>query len=159
MSDYRNPSPPSSPLSGQEAQSQDLPNSGPQVPNAGGSGVDEIAGTVFSKSWVLALLVRTVEYVSLPEEREEGEVQMIGQECGNGRKQAEVNDVGTESPKVKVQVGRSGAESADHHADDVSNKDGNMDPALEEDLCLLWDASMNSVSRSENERERAVHPP
>lgn len=134
MSDFRNPSPPPSPLRAPSDPKVPLPYpSEAQAPEE----VDEIAGTVFSKSWVLALLVRTVEYVSPREEEREVHVSdtYLQQECEDGREKT-VNGEDEESSKVRG------------HSGDLKNagSDGdNMDSSLEEDLCLLWDASMNSV--------------
>ena len=87
-----------------------------------------IGDTVFSKSWALSVLVRAVEavFIGIEEslkpgerEREEGEGER-GEEEGKGK--------------------REGGEGEREEKGEDS-----LDKGLEEDLCQLWDASMNSV--------------
>lgn len=112
-----NPSPPSSPAHSPSPQ-QD-----PELQQTPG---DKIGSTVFSKAWVLALLVKAVRCV--PTEKGSGEEKEYG------------SDLEGESSKV-VEVGESSKVTAnDGEGDRV------LDLGLEEELCVLWDASMNTVS-------------
>lgn len=140
MSDYRNPSPPltsSSPIQTRSEPSvpQECP---PELPvSEEASDNDRIADTVFSKAWVLALLVKTVQYVS---PHAEGNALEQGQ--GGG-----VNSLGEESSKVEVCNMNNGEGRGS--SDECGGREcgGVMDTSLEEELCILWDASMITVGK------------
>jgi hypothetical protein len=139
MSEYRNPSPPPQPSTPNPREPPPrLPESQALEEEGGG---DAIRGTVFSKSWVLALLVRTVEYVSPHPEGREIPVSTSKQDCSHGERR-ENSVANAVSSKVRVQ------EVKVQEDEPGTREDGEyMDSSLEEDLCLLWDASMNKVGK------------
>ncbi len=157
---YRNPSPPPSPTSS-ELRDNPYPLDSSGVPTAAASAAqrseegDRIGGTVFSKAWVLSILVRSLQCVSAQnEDPSEGacDSNMQGVEFVVGSK---VGDSGANERNSPL-VGdddchrNGGACSADNtgsaHEGREGGDDGEMDPSLEEELCLLWDTSMNTVS-------------
>ncbi len=142
MTDYRNPSPPSSPTrSPPDPQASPCPR---ELQISGEEGdPDRIAGTVFSRSWVLALLVRAVQYASSQSE----ESACSPQECTGKDRSEESSKVnshqeGEKSSKVNLHEDTAVVEGKGCISEDGG---GDMDAVLEEELCLLWDASMNSV--------------
>ena len=84
-----------------------------------------IGDTVFSKSWALSVLVRAVEAVF---KGSEGSLK-----SGEGKGEGGEGETGEEVGKGK----REGGEE--------EREEDSLDKGLEEDLCHLWDASMNSV--------------
>ena len=185
MSEYRNPSPPSSPPGSEQPPSSP---SGPQASSDGDS--DRIGDSVFSRHWVLGLLVRVVQYVSSRNGDMNGEARGsatfpqqslengAGEDMRASEESSKVSMPPVEDMDAQLQIQEEASEEsskvnslpddtdaqlhgASYHGDGKlhdadchrdcgfgSNDEedgGDFDSALEEELCLLWDASMNSV--------------
>ena len=102
---------------------------------------DTIEGTVFSKSWVFALLVRLVDYVrsnnrAMDSDREDGSLQ----EC-ELVKENDIDLSPSEDNARKCTSSPLALQSGKVAEDDLKR----MDEGLENELCKLWDASMNVV--------------
>ena len=100
-------------------------------------GGDGIGGSVFSKAWVLSVLVRAVEIVT-GGEREDRETE------GEGGGEGEEGEGGREGVRQGEGEGEreAGARERDTQRDEEQE---DLDKPLEDDLCQLWDASMNNV--------------
>ena len=213
---YRNPSPPfsNSPSPSPEQQSSADPEAAATTESdrAGGSDVntfeDTIGDTIFRKTWILSLLVRTVESVasqvpsnpksdvvsnqrtssrtsmmdsSLSEEFSTGCCDMNekyaderrnslhsngshgngdrntngmdgdGNSHGNGRVSIggmddEYDSVGGGDVSASGE-GCDGNNTSEVYQDEGGGDGSDMDAKLEEDLCFLWDASVNTVCK------------
>ena len=84
-----------------------------------------IGDTVFSKSWALSVLVRAVETVSGESLGREGSLKS-GQKEGDDEEGEGEEEIGKEEGNEK-------------------GEEDSLDEGLEENLCHLWDASMNTV--------------
>lgn len=147
---------------------------------------DGIGDSVFSKSWVLSVLVRAVESVcsvgQVEREREEegkggredekereggGEWEGNGERKGKqegervckGEREKDGENMGKEGVeregesegegKIKEEREKGGDMEREGEGDRVED-DEDLDKNLEEDLCQLWDASMNNVKSLHN---------
>ena len=154
--------PPSSPSrlsSDSQVPVAPLPQEEANVEYKNGTFDDKIGDTVLSKTWVLSLLVKTVESIS-----QQAEESCEGLYSGHYHRDT-TEGGGEESSKVNSTGCRGDSESSDGcevsviggschsdfgsgdscHGDGESNDDVE-DTDLEEKLCILWDASMNTVS-------------
>lgn len=121
--EYRNPSPP--------------PDERPERSHDAAPYEDRVGDTVFSKAWVLSLLRRTVDSipdaaVSEVSKEPAAPVEDRKTEDGDGSK------VNMESPKVNMESSKVSSEEEEDLKDSL----------FEEELCALWDASTNVVSKS-----------
>lgn len=98
---------------------------------------DAIGETVFSKSWVLSLLVKAVSIVA-----EEGGGSHKLAPSGTFAEQCKDSpQSGRESTENEGEVKKEDEQDEEKEKDDVME----LDEQVENDLCQLWDASMNEV--------------
>ena len=114
------------------------------------SNKDTVEGTVFSKSWVLGLLVRLVEGV------QDGDRVLRDEEfpvCQTSCETTSLAEKGAEkcnsdSPNEKETRGRKILTEEGQSVDSIKSvpqQDNVLEEGLENDLCKVWDASMNAV--------------
>ena len=107
---------------------------------------DAIEGTVFSKSWVLSLLVKVINVLEKkgePHKVNEIDVKEVvkpHQRTSSVHQDTDVITVSSSSTK------NGSGDATDKN--DESGEDKAFDEGLENELCRLWDASMNTVCRS-----------
>ena len=92
---------------------------------------------MFSKAWVLSLLVKAVEVV------EEGE-----QEKEEEGRESEIDKGGTDAAGKRDVSDPSGADNGERGAGKCVQEEEEvleLDEEIENDLCQLWDASVNEV--------------
>ena len=140
---YGNPLPPSPPLqeAGLTAPGLQQQQQQARLPSSGTS--DRIGDTVFSKAWVLSLLVRAVRYT----EEGDGEKEEEEEEKGGDGEREESQKCNGVVCSEEEGGGCRGNGSLSMQGEEVEEED-DLDAAFEEKLCLLWDASMNSVRNS-----------
>ena len=97
---------------------------------------DAIGDSVFSKAWVLSLLVKAVSLVEVEEEEEEEE---------EGERRRKKNKDGTDTAKRQDSSDRRGAKKKAQDKLEKEEADLELDEEIENDLCQLWDASVNEV--------------
>ena len=101
--------------------------------NEHGEDDTSIGDTVFSKSWTLSVLVRAVQTVA-------GDTLSSGESLKRVEEEEEEEEGGGRGREVDRGEGRGEREERREEEDEDS-----LDKELEEDLCHLWDASMNGV--------------
>lgn len=135
---YRNPSPPS--------PTSTCSPSGNTEPRDNSSDADRIGDTVFSKTWVLALLVKALEYVSPRKEDNGAEPQ---EEVSNGAEPQTAASLSEDTGLRDSPAPPKEGSKVKNGTDDCEERSDIIDPSLEEGLCLLWDASMNNVGQTQ----------
>ena len=106
---------------------------------------DAIEGTVFSKSWVLSLLVKVINVLEKKGEHKVNEIDVKEEVKPHQRTLSVHQD--TDVITVSSSSTKNGSGDATDKNDE-SGEDKAFDEGLENELCRLWDASMNTVCRS-----------
>lgn len=91
---------------------------------------DAIGDTVFSKSWVLSMMVKVVSVVNSPGRCEKDLLAIPSDSEESGARD--------EAPKARGQCLS--------REDSAEEQDEELCSSMEEELCQLWDASANAVS-------------
>ena len=112
---------------------------------------DAIEGTVFSKSWVLSLLVKVINVLEVEEKKGEHKVNEIDvkEEVEPHQRTSSVHQ-DTDGITASSSSTKNGSRDVTDKNDETvsSGEDKPFDEGLENELCRLWDASMNTVCRS-----------